>query len=216
MAEPRPTLPSSSGDVQLRRMGLRKSNSAGPLRGQVVVLLVVVLIVLGVPLYLLRQPSLNEPSPAGSAEAKSAAASARSGNDAGVTKHKVTLGDVQRVKCSAGAAQRGNEGPACEPLPALEDLLKRAIRARADCAPQDGAGSINFVLNVDFPTQQANVFPGKSGTWKGPQAKRAAKCVEQALGPIKWDAIQHRYRFYSLAILASYPGRNALDMPTFE
>lgn len=218
MAEPRRSLPSSAGDVQLHRMGLGKGSSGGPLRGQVVVAFVLVLIALGVPLYLMRQPSLDSSeAPAASAQAKRKAKAGvtHSQIDAGAPKPRVRLGDVQRVKCSAGVRQRGNDGPACDPLPAIEDLLKRAIVGQVDCAPQDSTGSINFVLNIDFPTRQLNVFPGKSGDWKGPQAKRAAECVEKALATLKWEAVTHRYRFYTLAIMARY-AVTAGSMPTFE
>jgi hypothetical protein len=61
------------------------------------------------------------------------------------------------------------------------------------------------------------VFPGASGQWKGPQAKAAAKCVENAIGEVQWDAIAHRYRYYMIGILASYPAPDPLQVaPTFE
>jgi hypothetical protein len=218
MAEPRRSLPSSAGDVQLRRLGLGKANTGGPLRGQVVVAFVLVLIALGVPMYLMRQPSLSESeAPAASAQAKTKrkAGVTHSRIDAGAVKPRVKLGDVQRVKCSANIRQRGNEGPACDPLPAIEDQLKRAIVEQVDCAPKDARGSINFVLNIDFPTRQLNVFPGKSGDWKGPQAKRATQCVEKALARLKWDTVPHRYRFYTLAVMAQYTA-DTRALPTFE
>jgi hypothetical protein len=184
----------------------------------VVVALVLGLIGLGVPLYLMRQPSSSSPEPsAATAQAKHKARPGvtHSRIDAGAPKPRVRLGDVQRVKCSAGVRQRGNEGPACDPLPAIEDQLKRAIVGQVDCAPKDATGSINFVLNIDFPTRQLNVFPGKSGDWKGPQAKRAAECVEKALATLKWETVTHRYRFYTLAVMARY-AVSAESMPTFE
>jgi hypothetical protein len=218
MAEPRRSLPSSAGDVQLRRLGLGKTNTGGPLRGQVVVAFVLVLIALSVPMYLMRRPSLSESdSPAASAQAKVKAKPGvtHSRIDAGVAKPRVKLGDVQRIKCSANIRQRGNEGPACDPLPSIEDQLKRAIVEQADCAPKDARGSINFVLNIDFPTRKLNVFPGKSGDWKGPQAKRAAQCVEKALANVRWESVAHRYRFYTLAVRAQYAVA-VESMPSFE
>jgi hypothetical protein len=199
-------------------LGLGKASAGGPLRGQVVVAFVLVLIALGVPMYLMRRPSLSESeSPAASAHSKAMAKPGVSHSriDAGAAKPRVKLGDVQRVKCSANIRQRGNEGPACDPLPGIEDQLKRAIVDQADCAPKDARGSINFVLNIDFPTRQLNVFPGKSGDWKGPQAKRAAQCVEKAMAKLKWDAVAHRYRFYTLAVLAQYSVA-VESMPSFE
>jgi hypothetical protein len=184
----------------------------------VVVALVLVLIVLGVPLYLMRRPTLPQVDQATETDPlkpKQKTGVTHSRIDAGAPKARVAISEVQRVKCSSNIKQRGNEGPACDPLPAVEDALKRAIAEQADCAPKDSSGSINFVLNIDFPSRQLNVFPGKSGDWKGPQAKRAAQCVEKALTNLKWDAIAHRYRFYTLAMMARYAA-SAQTMPTFE
>lgn len=216
---PRRSLPSSAGDVQLRRLGRSKANADSPLRGQVVVALVLVLVVLGVPLYLMRRPTLNGgPAAAGSSEHKAGVRGvSRTHLDAGAEKPRVTLGEVQRIKCSTSASKQGNSGPQCDPLPALEDMLRRTIRSQVECAPSVGAGSINFVLNVDFNSEKVNVFPGRSGEWKGPQAKRAAQCVEDAFPKVRWETISRRYRFYTLAMMAQYSAPAALDiLPTFE
>lgn len=96
-------------------------------------------------------------------------------------------------------------------------MLRRTIRSQVECAPSVGAGSINFVLNVDFNSEKVNVFPGRSGEWKGPQAKRVAQCVEDAFPKVRWETISRRYRFYTLAMMAQYSAPAALDiLPTFE
>jgi hypothetical protein len=185
-----------------------------PLRAQLVVALVVGLILLAVPLYLWRRPGRGDAS---SSEAASAAAStplARSASsasvaDAGGEEERVKLATVQRIKCSASPAARGQEGSLCDALPPIEQALAKAIRDSADCAPKTGKeGTINYVLKVDFAQRTLHVFPGASGSWKGPQARRAATCVKRALSAPSWDAVQHQYAYYSLAILATYAPPN--------
>jgi hypothetical protein len=88
----------------------------------------------------------------------------------------------------------------------FEEALKRAIIASEDCAPKAKVkGSINFVLTVDFTSKKLHVFPGASGEWRGRQARRATTCVNSALKVSDWN-IPHQYRFYAIAILATYAG----------
>ena len=176
------------------------------------VALVIGLMLIAVPLYLWRRPSASDQAapdqsaPPGSAAA--AGASALPGQvllDAGRTQERVRLATVQRVKCSAGAARSGQEGSLCDSLPYFEEALAKAIRENADCAPKTGKeGTINHVLTVDFTQRKLHVFPGASGGWKGPQARKATDCVRRALPAPAWDSIQHQHRFYSIAILATY------------
>ena len=74
-----------------------------------------------------------------------------------------------------------------------------------------------FVQSRRAELNRINVFPGASGQWKGPQAKTAADCVEKNLPVIKWDDTPHRYRYYMIAALASYPAPDPLSgFPEFE
>ncbi|HTM43358.1 MAG TPA: hypothetical protein VL137_00310 [Polyangiaceae bacterium] len=214
---PRRSLPSSAGDVQLRRLGSAKAADS-PIRGQVVVGFVVALVAIGVPMYFMRRPNLDAPAPVPSAAKPALPVGVKlSPIDAGAPKPRVRLGSAQRIQCGASPKQRGNEGPQCDPLPVFEHALKRAILAQVDCAPAVGEGSINFVLNINFANHSLNVFPGKSGSWYGPQAKKAAACVEKAIAPIKWETVAHRYRFYTLAVSATYAQPSVKDqLPTFE
>jgi hypothetical protein len=127
---------------------------------------------------------------------------------------RVRLGPPQRIKCSAGASVRGQESGLCDSLPALEQGLAKAIRENVDCAPKTGKeGTINFVLTVDFTNRRLHVFPGASGSWRGPQARRATQCVKKALPPPAWDSMSHQYRYYSIAVLATYPAPGAARPP---
>jgi len=228
---PRPSFPSAApSEPSLRRLGVGGSGAGGdkPLRAQIIVALVAGLILIAVPLYLWRRPSAAPPPPADSAAPPGSIAPPASvqlpqttGPDAG-SSERVRLGQPQRVKCSAGGRVPGQEGGLCDQLPALEQALAKAIRENADCAPKTGKeGSINFVLTVDFTNHRLHVFPGASGSWHGPQARRATQCVKKAVAAPAWDSITHQYRYYSVAILATYavPGAAAKappGVPLFE
>jgi hypothetical protein len=103
-------------------------------------------------------------------------------------------------------------------LPNLEAALAKAIQDNVGCAPNTGkGGAINFVLEIDFNHQRLNVFPGASGQWRGPQSKRAAECVLRSLPPFTWQEIPHQYRYYAIAILATYPAATSSEqLPDFE
>lgn len=190
------------------------------MRAQLVVALVVVLILIAVPLYMWRRPSAGAESPvAGPSAARSAASATLTPKQADAAAHdeRLRLAPIQRVKCSASRATRGQEGPLCDALPFFEKGLQKAIRENIDCAPRTGKpGSVNYVIDVDFTARRVSVFPGASGEWKGPQARRAAECVERSLPPADWDSIRHQYRFYRMAVLASYKPPMAPATPIFE
>jgi hypothetical protein len=177
---------------------------------------------IAVPLYLVRKPSTRSSSALASASASAGlgpqAVPKPSGEPAPpAAPPRLTLGPVQKVRCGASSASSPNEGSMCDSLPAFEEALKRAILASEDCAPKAKVkGTINYVLTVDFPRKKLHVFPGASGDWRGKQARRATTCVENALKIGDWN-VPHQYRFYALAILATYagpPGSDPLPAPS--
>jgi hypothetical protein len=201
-------------EPSLRRLGVGGGGGGDrPLRAQIVVALAVLLVLVGVPLYMWRRPSGDEDAKAQaeaaaqSAAAASAADAEEAPEEAGTPpEERVRIGPVQRVKCSASSGSRGQEGNLCDALPFFEEALAKSIRENVDCAPRMGKeGTINYVLRVDFTRRQYGVFAGASGTWKGPQAKRSAKCVKRGLAAPQWEKIQHQYRYYLIAVLATYP-----------
>jgi hypothetical protein len=217
MASSKPSFPAPS-EPNLKRLGVGGGSTDRPIKAQLVVFAVLVVLIVAIPLYLLRQPTTgsdNGPIPEKTARDPGLI---RSQPDAGKPATKVELGELQRVQCSSSPAKKGNEGPLCDGLPQIEKAFKDAVSANASCAPRTGkSGTINFVLSVDFQSKQLNVFPGASGQWKGPQAKAAAECVERALPEIKWDETQHRYRYYMIALLATYPAPDPTEgFPAFE
>jgi hypothetical protein len=229
---PRPSIPSLSGEPRHRRLGVGAGSSSDkPLRAQLVVVGVVGVILIAVPLYLWRQPS-GRPAP--TAEASASASAGRLGAapvalDAGAgagavpkTAERVKLGSAQRVKCGASAGNARIEGSLCDALPWVEQALATAIKAAVDCAPKrKEEGSINYVVSLDFTAKRFHVFPGASGSWRGPQARKATECVNRAFPQPDWGAIPHQYRYYWIAVLATYPSPNATlaaptGTPTFE
>lgn len=213
--QPSHSLPSPS-EPNLRRLSHRSAER--PLRAQLVVASVLALIVVAVPLYLLRRPRVTTHAEDVSDPQAGFGGVVRPPPDSSQPPGDVELSPVQRVKCSPSPRQPGNEGGLCDPLPELEMALRRGIRQTPACAPRTGdGGTINYVLEVDFNKKRVNVFPGQSGKWKGPQARRAAKCVQSSLPPVTWDSIPHQYRYYALAVLATYPTPDPLEvLPDFD
>ncbi|HMR04216.1 MAG TPA: hypothetical protein PKA88_00495 [Polyangiaceae bacterium] len=223
----RPSFPAPS-EPSLRRLGVGGGGGGGdrPLRAQLVVALMVIVVLLAVPLYLWRRPSGTENAPANSAGDASPDGVA-SGNlppgvapgDAAAEDERVKLAPAERVKCSAAANSKGQEGELCDRIEVLEAALAKAIRDNVDCAPRTGKqGNLNYVLSIDFNAKKVHVFPGKSGEWRGPQARKAAECVKRSLPAPEWDKLKHQYRYYLVAILATYPAPGSApgSAPLFE
>ena len=70
------------------------------------------------------------------------------------------------------------------------------------------------MLSVDFVEKKVHVFPGASGSWRGPQARRTTQCVKKALPAPDWTTIAHQHRHYAIAMLATYRPAAALRDPT--
>jgi hypothetical protein len=225
---PRSSIPSLSGEPRSRRLGVGSSTGIErPLRAQLVVAGVAGVILMAVPLYLMRRPSgapaaSSEPAMVRSAPKPAAApVPVDAGLPAPPATERVRLAAALRVKCGSSAVNSKLEGGMCDALPALEKALGAAIKATADCAPkQKEEGSINFVMSVDFTARKLHVFPGASGSWKGPLARKATDCVNRALPLPDWGAVPHQYRYYWIAIMATYPSPTSLAVPpgtpTFE
>ena len=222
MPASRPTFPS---EPQSRRLGTGGGPGRGErlVRAQLVIALVLAFTILAVVLYLLRRPSGTEHAESASAEPSASAAPVvpaivRTRVEEPKQKPpQVKLGAVSHVKCGASAKLTAGEASLCDSLPPFEQALQKAIMDNVDCAPKGAAeGSINYVLLVDFKNRLFKVYPGKSGTWRGKQAKKATECVKRAMGAPSFD-IPHQYRHYILAVLASYPPQSeASGLPNFE
>jgi hypothetical protein len=192
------------------------TNIERPIRAQVVLGVAVALVLLAVPLYLLRRPSAPtalEPQAAPDGFSPSVPASP----SAAAADERLVLGPVVRLRCGSAEGAALQEGRLCDQLPYFEEALAQAIRETTDCAPQTGdQGTLNYVLKIDFNQKRMHVFPGASGTWTGPQARRATKCVKQALPGPDWAKLDHKFRFYELALLATYRSPAPGTAPLFE
>jgi hypothetical protein len=215
----RPPFPSAPSDPNLRRLGVGVAmGRERPVRAQLVVALVSGLMLMAVPLYLWRRPSAPATSPQPTVSASSSPVPLPVSStlsppvpiDAGSLEvDSVTLGPVKKVRCGSTPRSASNE-EMCDDLPALSKSLTDTIKSTANCAPKTTkGGTINYVLEVDFTVKRVHIFPGASGDLKGPQARRATKCVLGALPKPDWAGIAHRYRYYAMAVLATYPSKDA-------
>lgn len=238
----RSTFPSGSGDPPSRRLGVGSGGRDRPLRAQIVVALVAVCILIAVPLYLLRRPGgksatvASASASAGPDAGKPPAAPGSAGAqitplDGGKPPERLRVAQVQHVRCGS-TPNGGHEGNVCDSVPFFEEALSKAVRENPDCAPkQNEQGTVNYVLTVDFKRKSLHLFPGASGQWRGKQARRAVNCVKRAFTSPDWSNTQHQYRFYTIAVLATYvpanaglgtppapgaPPRNPLATPNFE
>lgn len=214
---PRLSFPSAPSDPSIRRLGVRSSSQIErPIRPQAILLVLAALVLLAIPLYLLRHPTVepDEEKPVGPV---GFAPSVPAGAEQKQKEERFSFEEVQRVLCSSAQGIRGKTGRLCDQLPFFEKALADAIAEAIDCAPQTGdGGTLNYVLSIDFNTNRLHVFPGASGTWKGPQARRATECVKQALAAPDWDKVTHNFRYYEIALLTTYKTPPPTNVPLFE
>jgi hypothetical protein len=193
------------------------TNIERPIRAQVVLLGVGLLLALAIPLYLLR-------SPAGTAEAEAVgpaplgfAPTVPAGSQPDQGNKLLELSEPTHVRCGANPQGGGKSGRLCDRLDAIEKSFAAAIHEAFDCAPRTGEkGTLNYVLTVDFAQHRLHVFPGASGTWKGPQARRATQCVKRALAAPDWEKLPHEHAYYEIAVMATYQPPPPTEAPLFE
>ncbi len=221
VGSPRPPFPSAPSEPSLRRLGISGAgNNDRPIKAQLIVALVALIILLAVPLYLWRRPAIHSMiADAGAARVAAAVSAAlpvasTPPPPAPFQPPRVRTSPLQRVKCGSSRL-RASSGVTCDALPALEHAFVEAIQQTLDCAPKTAKeGTINHVLDVDFAHKTLHVFPGRSGDWHGPSARRTAKCVERALGKPDFTAIAHAHAYYALAVMTTYPGAGGVGQPT--
>ena len=215
---PRPSFTSAPSEPSIRRLGVRSSASIDrPIRAQLVLALLAALALLAIPLYLLRRPPEEAPPEKSDEAPVGFAPSVPAFEDANPEHERVNLGEVIRVKCASSETAQGQRGRLCDRIAPIEEAFAAAIRETVDCAPTTGdGGTLNYVLKVDFRRKTLHVFPGASGQWKGPQARRSTKCVKQALPAPDWDKLTHKFAYYELAILATYKPPPPTATPLFE
>jgi hypothetical protein len=181
--------------------------------------------ILAVLLYLLRRPTGVEH--AGN-EAAEPSASASAAPPAAIVRTKVEnqekppvrvkVGQVQRFRCGSSPKNLASEPGLCDSLPFFEQSIVKAVLENPDCAPkQKEEGTINYALAIDFRNREVKIYPGKSGSWRGPQAKKATDCIKKAFPAPAWDTMAHQYRYYVIALLATYPADSTTaELPDFK
>jgi hypothetical protein len=130
---------------------------------------------------------------------------------------QLVLEEMVMVRCASSPGASGKTGRLCDRLEPIQKSFMQAIEETYDCAPRTGEkGTLNYVLTVDFAQHKLHVFPGASGTWKGPQARRATQCVKRALPAPDWEKLTHEHAYYEMAILATYQPPPPTEAPMFE
>ena len=216
----RPSFPAPS-EPNLRRLGVGSISGGRPFRVLLASSVAIGVMALAGLLYWIYRPA-----PLAPVEGKAVPVEGSSGQiirtsleeDPDALGKLIELGAVQQLSCSNSDSPKKEQGTACDRLRKLEQEFDAAIRRSYSCAPKTGKeGSINYVLEIDFESKKLQVYPGASGAWRGPQAKRASTCVRQSLIPPDWEKTRHRFAKYSIAILATYPVADATSqLPSFE
>lgn len=209
--------PSASSEPAIRRLGVKSSaHIERPIRAQVVLGGFALFVVIAAAVYWMRRPESprSELDSAAPLQFSPSVPVPEESADTG----RLALGEVEIVKCAAQPGSVGQSGRLCDKLSYFEKALADSIRNSLDCAPRTReGGTLNYVLKVDFAQKRLHIFPGASGTWKGPQARHATKCVKQGLEAPEWDKLEHKFRYYEIAILATYkPPDPAQGPPVFE
>jgi hypothetical protein len=211
-----PSAPPS--EPTLRRLGVRSSSQLDrPIRGQTIIAVSVLVVLIALPLYLLRRPAEKVAAEESGRAPTNFLPSVPASPKEPAVDSRVSLGTPEKVRCGASPTAVGQSGRLCDSLPFFEAGLSDAIKNAVDCAPRTReGGTLNYVLKIDFSQKQLHVFPGASGGWRGPQARHATKCVKLGLKAPDWDKIEHQYRYYEIAILATYRAPEPSTTPLFE
>jgi len=212
-----PRSPSAPSEPTIRRLGVKSSaHLERPIRAQAILGFFALFLALAIPVYLMRRPQ-SPPEKSDAAAPLRFSPSVPSAPAPSAEDERLNLGEAELVKCASNPGSVGQSGRLCDHLPYFEKALGDAIKNSLDCAPRtrDG-GTLNYVLKVDFNLKKLHVFPGASGTWKGPQARHATKCVKQGLTAPEWDKLDHKHRYYEIAVMATYKPPPPTAAPVFE
>ena len=187
------------------------SGGQQPVRLQLVIALVVGLVLVAVPLYLWRRPSVaDQPDP--SASAVDGGVGLVDGAvayvplvDAGASTPGVTVGDFKTLRCQdPGPGKTPPER--CDHITFFEDALSRAIRENTLCAPSSKKEfTISFVLELDFGKKRKKLYRGKSSTLSESASKELFRCVNRAMPTPDWGTIPHQHARYVVGVSATYP-----------
>jgi hypothetical protein len=191
-----------------------------PVRSQMILTLLALLILVAVPLYLWRRPKpigpdmadagLAELVEAGSADAAMPLSLPEAGSASG---NRASVSEPKTIRCIPATGGRISKEH-CDRLTAIENALVRSIRENVACAPQNPpAFTVSFVLWVDFARKKTHLWAGRSGTLKRRAAADLIRCVERAIPEPDWNGISHQYAKYDINVMTSYQGSSAPIIP---
>ncbi len=114
----------------------------------------------------------------------------------------ISLGDARVLKCK----RPGTKVPPdqCDHQTFFEEALAKAISENGSCAP-GAAGTISYVLSVDYSKRTMKLWAGKSGSIKRAKSKEAIACVKKSLSTPDWAQLSHQSQQYEISVLATYP-----------
>jgi hypothetical protein len=183
-----------------------------PARFQWIVAAVLVLVLVGVPLYLWRRPrSVADPVGAESAQADGGAPDAASTVvvtevDAGPS--GVTLGDARILECHDPGTKH-TPAEQCDHLPAFEKSLADAIQQGKDCVVPPASGTITYVADVSFSHKRTPIqisLPRDLRSIKSTKiVQGCSAAVKHTLSAVALDAVPHEHARYKIAVAATYP-----------
>jgi hypothetical protein len=188
---------------------LGRGGGERPVKLQLIIALVAMMVLVAVPLYLWRRPRA-EPIPTADAAMVDAGApqtvSPIVAFDAGPT-GGITISPFTTIKCvKPGPGKTAPER--CDHVTRFEDALSRAIRERPDCAPASKtAYTVSFVMESDFRRKKFKLYTGKSSSLGKSKARALLKCVKAAMPAPEWSSISHQYVKYKVNVVATYPPR---------
>jgi hypothetical protein len=190
-----------------------------PVRSQMILTLLALLILVAVPLYLWRRPKPIGPAgadagPSQVADAGPPQAATPIQPEAGTgSGARVSVSEPKTIRCIPTTGGRISQ-ERCDRLTVIENALVRSIRENAACAPQNPPGStVSFVLWVDFARKKTHLWAGRSGSLKRRAAADLIRCVERTIPEPDWEKITHQYAKYDINVMATYQGSSSPVVP---
>lgn len=211
-----PRLPSPANGPPSERQVSRGSLAAfeagveRPVRLQLTVAFVLLLMAVAIPLYLWRRPRALPELAAG---AQSAASLDAFGNPSATAPPRdlgsVLVGDGKTLSCGDTSGRRSANAPPCDRLVELERALSTAITESAACVPREaGGGAIPYVLDVNFKKHTVALTTPKDGrTFKDPNVTATCQAAVKARLPTTMlEGVGHQHARYRISVSATYPG----------
>lgn len=179
-----------------------------PIRLQMIVAGILVLVLFVVPLYLWRRPRAEAITVTTGTSVDAGVLPAVTAAATSVVEEKLVLGEPKILACHDPGPKK-TLPEQCDHVVELEKAFAAAITENAACVPRDaGGGSVIYVADVLFKKKIVAVSTPKEGrTLKNAKVTSACeKVVRTKLAAAPLDAMKHEHMRYHLSITATYPG----------